>query len=148
MDWSVQRRWEDVEEGQEIPSVEFPLSVYRLVVEAGASRDFNAIHHNTAWAQASGADEMYAATGFLQGMWERTLREFIGLDGDIRKIAGFRMKSFNYVGQTVTIHGKVARKWREGGEGLLELEVWADNGHGVTVGPSIVTVTLPLREAA
>ena len=109
MDWSVQRHWEDVQEGDELPAVAFPLSVYRLVVEAGANRDFNSIHHNSEFARASGAPEMYANTGFLLGMWERALREFIGLDGTIRRIAGFRMKRFNTVGRTVTVRGKVTR---------------------------------------
>ncbi len=143
MDWSVQRHWEDVEEEQEIPSVAFPLTVYRLVVEAGANRDFNSIHHNSEFARATGAPEMYANTGFLLGMWERMLREFIGLDGTIRRVAGFRMKKFNTVGQTVTVRGRVARKWREEGDALLELEVWSEAGEEVTVGPGTVTVTLP-----
>src|SRR5882757_10213967 len=90
MDWSTQRYWEDIAEGDEIPAVSFPLSVYRLVVEAGANRDFNSIHHSSEYARASGAPEMYANTGFLLGMWERTVREFIGLRGSIRHIAGFR----------------------------------------------------------
>jgi hypothetical protein len=47
MDWSEQRYWDDVEEGADVPPVAFPLSVYRLVVEAGANRDFNSIHHNS-----------------------------------------------------------------------------------------------------
>ena len=45
MDWSTQRYWEDISEGDEVPAISFPLSVYRLVVEAGANRDFNSIHH-------------------------------------------------------------------------------------------------------
>lgn len=148
MDWRIQRLWEDVEEGDEIPAVAFPLTVYRLVVEAGANRDFNAIHHNSEFARASGAPEMYANTGFLLGMWERTLREFIGLDGTIRRIAGFRMKKFNTVGQTVTVRGRVARKRREDGDALLDLEVWSEAGGEVTVGPGTVTVTLPDRDAS
>jgi acyl dehydratase len=144
-DWSVQRYWDDVEEAQEIPPVGFPLSVYRLVVEAGANRDFNSIHHNSEFAKASGAPEMYANTGFLLGMWERTVREFIGLDGTIRAIAGFRMRRFNTVGETVVVRGKVARKWREDDAGLLDLEVWSEAGDTVTVGPGTVTVTMPAR---
>lgn len=146
MDWSVQRHFEDVEAGQEIPPVSFPLSVYRLVVEAGANRDFNSIHHNSAFAIASGTDEMYANTTFLLGMWERTVREFIGLGGGIRKIAGFRMRSFNYVGETVTVHGKIKEKRVEDDQGVVELEVWSATPGGVTVGPGTVTVTLPRRE--
>jgi acyl dehydratase len=145
MDWAAQRYWEDVHEGDEVPAVSFPLTVYRLVVEAGANRDFNAIHHNSEAARASGAPEMYANTGFLLGMWERTIREFAGLDGRIRRIAGFRMRRFNTVGQTVVVSGSVKRTWREEGEGLVELELQSAVAGEVTVGPGTVTLALPTR---
>jgi acyl dehydratase len=119
--------------------------VYRLVVEAGANRDFNAIHHNSEFARASGAPEMYANTTFLLGMWERSVREFIGLQGRIRAIKGFRMKSFNVVGQTVTVKGRVDRTWLDGQTALADLEVWSENDQGVSVGPGTVTVSLPRR---
>ncbi len=143
MDWRSQRYWEDVHEGQEIPAVAFPLSVYRLVVEAGANRDFNSIHHNSEFARASGAPEMYANTGFLLGMWERAVREFIGLDGTIRRIAGFRMRKFNAVGHTVVVRGQVKGKRRDEAGALLELEIWSEVEGKVTVGPGTVTVSLP-----
>jgi hypothetical protein len=145
VDWTVQRHWEDVHEGDEVPGVEFPLTVYRLVVEAGANRDFNSIHHNSEVARASGAPEMYANTGFLLGMWERTVREFIGLEGTIRRIAGFRMRRFNPVGQTVVVRGVVTRKWRQETDALVELELRSEVRGEVTVGPGTVTVSLPLR---
>ena len=145
MDWSEQRYWDDVEEGADVPPVAFPLSVYRLVVEAGANRDFNSIHHNSEYARASGAPEMYANTGFLLGMWERTVREFIGLGGSIRRIAGFRMRRFNTVGGTVVVRGRVKSKRREAGDALVELEVWSELEGEPTVGPGIVTVVLPVR---
>jgi len=148
MDWSRQRHWEDVEIGEDVPPVAFPLSVYRLVVAAGANRDFNSIHHNSDFARASGAPEMYANTGFLMGMWERTVREFIGLGGTIRRIAGFRMRSFNVVGDSTVVTGRVARKWIDGDVGLVELEMRSESSVGVTVGPGTVTVTLPLRDRA
>jgi len=147
MDWSAQRRWEDVKEGDDVPAVSFPLTVYRLVVEAGANRDFNAIHHNSEVARASGAPEMYANTGFLLGMWERAIREFAGLDGAVRRISGFRMRRFNTVGQTVVVRGTVAAKRREGDEALVDLELWSEVGGEVTVGPGTVTVALPERRA-
>ena len=145
MDWNEQRYWDDVEEGADVPSVAFPLSVFRLVVEAGANRDFNSIHHNSEYARASGAPEMYAKTGFLLGMWERTVREFIGLGGSIRRIAGFRMRRFNTVGGTVVVRGRVKSKRREAGDALVDLEVWSELGGETTVGPGTVTVVLPVR---
>jgi acyl dehydratase len=143
-DWTRQRTWEEVVEGEELPSLTFPLSVYRLIVAAAGTRDFNAIHHNPAVAQRSGAPDIYANTMFLQGMWERAVREYIGLGGTIRRIGGFRMRVFNTVGDTVVVRGRVKRKWREDATGLLDLEVWSENAGGVSVGPGVVTATLPL----
>lgn len=145
MDWSRQRYWEEIAEGDEVPAIEFPLSIYRLVVEAGANRDFNSIHHNSEYARQTGAPEMYANTIFLQGMWERTVREFIGLSGVIKSLKGFRMKIFNTVGDTVITRGRVKRKWQEGGEAFADLEIWSETSKGISVGPGSVIVTLPHR---
>ncbi len=139
----IQRLFGSVKVGDEIPAVEFPLNVYRLVMEAGANRDFNSIHHNSEYAKATGAPEMYASTSFLLGMWERTVREYIGLAGTIRSIRGFRMKKFNPVGTTVVVRGRVTALEQGDGEGQVELSVWCDNDGEITVGPGVVTVTLP-----
>jgi acyl dehydratase len=139
-------RWyEDVAVGDEIPTVAFPLTVYRLVMEAGANRDFNSIHHNSAYAQSTGAPEMYASTSFLLGMWERAARDWIGLSGTIRAIRGFRMVRFNLVGDTTSVRGRVERTELVGDAGVVHLTVWCENATGVTVGPGTVEVTLPRR---
>ncbi|MET0295021.1 MAG: hypothetical protein ABW042_08380 [Phenylobacterium sp.] len=140
----AQRTWEQAQVGDALGPVAFPLSVYRLVVAAGANRDFNSIHHNSEYAKASGAPEMYANAMFLQGMWERTLRDYMGLAGHLRKLAGFRMNSFNCVGETVVVKGEVVRKWREGALGLVEIRMWSENGARVSVGPGVATISLPL----
>jgi len=145
MDWSKQRCWEDVTEGEVLPTLRFPLTIYRLVMSAGATRDYNAIHHNSEFARKSGAPDMYANGLLLQAMWERSVREYIGLDGVIRALRGFRMKIFNTVGDTVVVQGRVKRKWREGRDALLELEMWSENSRGVSVGPGSMIVTLPSR---
>lgn len=138
-----QRYWEEVTVGEEIPSVSFPLTVYRLVMMAGANRDFNSIHHNSEYAKTTGAPDMYANNTFLQGMWERTIREYIGLAGEIRSIKGFRMRVFNTVGETVVTKGMVVGKRQEGQDFLAEIKIWCENSSGVTVGPGTVVVTLP-----
>jgi len=146
VDWNQQRSWDEVQEGQVLPPVAFPLSVYRLVVTAGANRDFNAIHHNSEYAKASGAPEMYANTTMLLTMWERAIREFIGMRGRIHSVKGFRMSSFNTVDHTVTVKGRVTRTWLEGETGFVELEVWSENEDTVSVGPGIVTASLPRKD--
>src|SRR5699024_1438241 len=135
--------WDDVGMGDELPTQEFPLSVFRLVMAAGSNRDFNSIHHNTEYAQATGAPEMYANNFFLQGMWAKTVREYIGLRGVIKSLEGFRMSSFNTGGDTVVTKGRGQDKWQENGEYVLDLEVWSENTTGVSVGPGTMVVTIP-----
>lgn len=136
---AIQRRLKDVKVGDELTPVSFPITVYRLVMAAGANRDFNSIHHNTEYAQSTGAREMYANTTFLLGMWERAIRDWIGPAGTIHSISGFRMRSFNYAGDTTTVTGKVT-----GIDGAtIRIEMTSSNSAGSTVGPGVVTVSLP-----
>ena len=143
-DYSQQRYWQDVEVGEEVPPLSFAMTMHRFVVQSGASLDFNPIHYNTEVARAEGAPEMYANNVFVQGMWERTVREWMGLDGVIKKMGPFRMKFFSVVGETVTVHGQVSRKWEDGDAHFVELDLAST----VSTGDSVVgkmTVTLPSR---
>ena len=118
-----------------------------MVMAAGANRDFNAIHHSTVAAQRGGAPDAYAMNYFHNGMWERAVREFIGLDGQIRRTGPFRMRVFSPIGDTVVVKGKVVKKYQEGDTNFVELEmqsVLAKRGD-VSVGPGPVLVTLPSR---
>ncbi len=144
-DWSAQLYFEDVKEGDEVPQVAFPITVQRLVMEAGANRDFNGIHHNREIARSYGAPDMFCNNYFLQAMWERTVREYIGLRGVIRKIGPFRMRIFNPVGDTVVVKGHVLRKYQQDGRNVVELKMWSENSRGISVGPGPVVVTLPSR---
>lgn len=124
--------------------VAFPLSLYRLVMAAGANGDLNSIHHNADYARATGAPDAYANVFFLQGMWERCVRDYIGLAGVLRSLNGFRMNSFNTVGSTAVVHGIVKRKWRgEDGDHLIEIEMWTVNGGVISVGPGSIIAALP-----
>ena len=140
-----QRHFEDVAVGDELEPVDFPLSVYRLVMAAGSNRDFNSIHHNTEYARTTGAPEMYANTLFLLGMWERAVRDYIGLAGTVVSIKGFRIRRFNTVGDTTRVQGRVVSTRIDDSAGLVELELRSANSLGVTVGPGQVVVTLPRR---
>lgn len=131
----------DVREGEEIAPVAFPITAYRLVMEAGANRDFNSIHHNTEYARSTGAPEMYANTIFLMGMWERAVRDWMGPAGEFVAIRGFRMRRFNTAGRTTTVRGRVTAV--NPATGLVTLGLHSEDPDGVTVGPGEVDVRLP-----
>ena len=114
--------------GDVLPEISIPITLHRLVLEAGANRDLSMIHHDTRIAQATGAPDAYANTFFLMGMFERQLREFIGLSGRIKKIGPMQMKTFNCVGDVLTLKGKVATVE----EGVITVEQWIESERGVT----------------
>jgi hypothetical protein len=136
----------DVRVGDELDPVAFPLTVYRLIMAAGANRDFNSIHHNSEHARATGAPEMYANTIFLMGMWERAVRDWAGPAGELTAIRGLRMRRFNTVGRTTTVHGAVTAV--DAATGLVTIALRSDDADGITVGPGEVDVRLPGAGAA
>ncbi len=93
--------------GDPLPDIRIPITLHRLVMEAGANRDLSMIHHDTKIAQATGAPDAYANTFFLMGLFERQLREFIGLERRIKKIGPMQMKTFNCVGDVLTVKGEI-----------------------------------------
>ena len=136
---------DDVQVGAELPAVGYALPVYRLVMEAGANRDFNSIHHNSDYARGTGAPDMYANTLFLMGMWERVVRDWVGPSALITAVRGFRMGRFTLAGSTVTVRGTVTAVERA--TGLVTVQMSSSDEQGTTVGPGEVDVRLRLPGA-
>lgn len=114
--------------GDELPEISIPITLHRLVLEAGVNRDLSMIHHDKSVAQATGAPDAYANTFFLMGMFERQLREFIGPTGRIKKIGPMQMKTFNCVGDVLSFKGKVVAI----DDDVVGVEQWVESGRGIT----------------
>jgi acyl dehydratase len=136
------RSYDSVEVGEQLPLLEYPLPLYRLVVAAGATNDLSSIHHNDEFARASGAPSMYASALFLQGMWERLLRDFIGPAGLITAMRDMRLVKFTPVGTVARIEGRVVAKEIREGRRMVDIEVRTVVNGEVTVGPGVCTVVL------
>jgi len=98
------------------------------------------MHHDKEAAIAAGATDVFANTFFLAGMFERLLREWVGLRGLIKKIGPLRMQSFNCVGDTLVFGAKVRAKKEF--EGTVILDLWAFN-NGVQSVVAEATVIVP-----
>ena len=112
--------------GDTLPEISIPITLHRLVMEAGANRDLSMIHHDTKIAQATGAPDAYANTFFLMGMFERQLREFIGVTGRIKKIGPMQMKTFNCVGDVLVVKGTITAIAED--KILIEQTIESDRG--------------------
>lgn len=133
-------RYGDVAVGALIPVTTLPLTLQRLVIEAGVNRDYTPTHHDPALAVASGAPAPYANTPMIMAMLEAGLRNWMGVEGRLLEL-DFRMLKFNVVGSLLKIGGRVAslgpvapdhglddRQWGE-----VRLDCWIDSGTVRTV---------------
>ena len=129
-----------VQVSDELPAISIPITLQRLVMEAGANRDLSLIHHDTRVARATGAPDAFANTYFLMGMFERLMRQWAGPKARIRKIGPLRMMIFNAVGDTVQFMGTVESV--DKAAGTVSLDMWVQSDRGKTVTAKAV-VELP-----
>lgn len=114
--------WEDVKEGDEIPPVDFNLTVQRMVMSAASNRDFATIHHNTTMGKGAGSPDMFLNNVSCLQLWERVISDWIGVSGRVKKVS-FRITHFHAAGDIIHTHGKVIKKWKENGLNLIEAEL-------------------------
>lgn len=119
------RAIEDVGIGEEIPPFSVPLTLQRLVMEAGANRDFTPLHHDREDARATGAADAYANTMFIQAMLEAALRSWMGDRGWLDEL-DIQMDAFNLVGTVVTAYGRVTEVTPNDDGGTVSLDVWLE----------------------
>jgi acyl dehydratase len=136
--------FEDVGEGQELPSLSMDMTVTKLVMAASATRDWQPMHHDRDYARnKSRAKDIFINTGFNMGMMCRAITDWTGPKAFITKLS-FKMERSIYLGDTMTITGKVTGKRVEDGKNLVDVDLLVSNQDGPTT-PASVTVELPLR---
>lgn len=134
--------FEQVNEGADIPAVDFNLTYQRMIMFVGATRNFPGLHHNERVAQKRGA----APGIFLQNnsclmLWERVVSDWMGIYGRVRA-STFRITDFHRAGEIIHVSGKIQQKRQEHGLNLVDLamESMTPRRVGMT---GTVTVALP-----
>ena len=139
-----QVHFEDVKEGQELPSLSMDMTLTKLVMAASATRDWQPMHHDRDYARnRSKAKDIFVNTGFNMGMMCRAITDWAGPRAFITKLS-FKMERSIYLGETMTITGKVTGKRVEDGKNLVDVDLLVSNQDGPTT-PASVTVELPAR---
>src|SRR5688500_13797523 len=101
--------WNEVNEGDEIPKfVVDKLSRTDIVKYAGASGDFNPIHHDQTFAETAGYPTVFAHGMLSAGFVSKCLTAFVGR-ANVRRV-GVSFRSQVWPGDTITCSGKVTRK--------------------------------------
>lgn len=134
----------DVREGQEIPPfVVEHLTRTDLVRYAGASGDFNPIHHDEEFARMAGNPSVFGHGMLTAGLVAKCLTDLVGVENLRRYKVRFATRV--WPGDTITCGGTVTRAYEEGGERRIDGEVYARNQKGEVAVSGSFTAALPSR---
>jgi acyl dehydratase len=141
--------WEDVEEGEALPSFTYELSLLRLVAFVRASGLYDFVHFDAAYARMAGARDAFISTPHVAGLFGRLLTDWSGPEGVIRSLV-FSMRTQSCTGDMLKVTGRVGRRYRgEDGAYLVDLAD-LNIGHAVAAQAATATATmaLPSRSGA
>ena len=135
--------FDDVNEGDEAPVVAHELTRTDLVMYAGASGDFNPMHHDEVRAKEAGLPSVFGHGMFSAGLLATAITDFVGV-GNVRNYK-VRFVKQTWPGETFKTQVKVTGKRKEDGANLVDLEATLVNQDGEVKVAGEATAELPSR---
>lgn len=137
--------FEDVTEGQEIPSLKKDVSTVNILMYLASVWLMDRIHFDQPFATKRRGLPGVVAPGNMGGdYYAQLLSEFAGEGGQVHSMS-FQFRSFMLADDVLTVGGKIVKKYLSDGKGLVELELWITNQGNVNCVPGKGLVALPLR---
>jgi acyl dehydratase len=135
--------FEDVTEGDEAPVVTHELTRTDLVQYAGASGDFNPMHHDEVKAQAAGLPSVFGHGMFSAGFLAKAVTDYVGVGALTNYKVRFAKQT--WPGETFTTKITVKAKRKENGSNLVDLDATLLNQDGEVKVSGEATAALPSR---
>ena len=135
--------FDDVNEGDEAPVVSHQLTRTDLVMYAGASGDFNPMHHDEVKAKEAGLPSVFGHGMFTAGLLATAVTNYVGI-GNLKSYK-VRFTKQTWPGETLTSKIAVTGKRKEDGESLVDLDVTLANESGEVKVAGSAVAALPSR---
>lgn len=127
--------------GDEVPSWQSPpLDRLQLARYAGASGDFNPLYLDEPFARAAGFRSVIVPGPLAMGALSQMLTEW--LKGPLLRRLNAKFLKILWPGDTLTCHGRVTGKRREGTDYLVEIDLWIENQEGEMAVRGMATAAL------
>jgi hydroxyacyl-ACP dehydratase HTD2-like protein with hotdog domain len=139
-----QVHFEDINEGDEIPTLVKNCSTQQLVQWAAASGDFYQIHYDPDFARSTGLEGIIVHGALKNAFLGQLLHDWVGAKGTVKKF-GCSYRGMDLPVQDITCRGVISKKYQEGDQNFVELEIWTENPQGQKTTPGSAVVTLPSR---
>ncbi len=122
-------KWESVNVGDELPKyVHEKVTRTDLVKYAGASGDYNPMHHDDTIATQVGNPSVFGHGMLTAGLMARVVKDWFGPEA-LRKLS-VRFAKQVWPGETLTFTAVVTGKHTEDGVDLVDLDLSAKNADG------------------
>ena len=92
--------------GQALPLLELEITPTVIIAAALASRDFERVHHDRTFAQASGMKDIFLNILATNGFVVRYVTDWAGPDAVVKQ-STIRLGVPHYAGETLTLTGEV-----------------------------------------
>lgn len=135
--------FEDVNEGDVAPARTHTLTRTDLVKYAGASGDFNPMHHDEVKAKAGGQPSVFGHGMFSMGLLATAVTDYVGVGNLTHYKVRFARQT--WPDEELTTKIVVSGKRKEDGKNLVDLEVSLANGAGEDKVVGEATAALPSR---
>ena len=135
---------EDVNEGDEIPNLKKNCSTQQLVQWAAGSGDFYQIHYDKDFAQSTGLKDIIVHGALKNAFLGQLLHDWVGEQGQVKKF-GCNYRGMDDAKQEIICRGVITKKYDEGDQHFVELDIWTENPEGKKTSPGTAVVTLPSR---
>ena len=135
--------YEDVSEGDEAPVKRHTLTRTDLVRYAGASGDYNPMHHDEILATGAGQPSVFGHGMFSMGILGSALTDFVGA-GTLTHYK-VRFSRQTWPGEELITKIVVTAKRTDGDQALVDLECSLMNGDGEVKVVGEATAALPTR---
>lgn len=112
--------WDDVNEGDALPTMSKTVHATNIVYGALVSRDFQPVHHDHSAARRQGNKDVFMNILTTNGWTSRYLTDWTGPTGELKKMS-LALRASCYPGDLFVWNGKITRKYVEGGEHLVEV---------------------------
>lgn len=137
--------FEDVREGEDLPTgYSLHLDALRWHLQTSGTQDYHRQHHDLEFARKQGQPNVFLNTGFYHAALSRVVIDWMGDEGWLQKF-NMQMRKMNFPGDTLTVKGKVTKKYVKDGKGHVDCEIWAENQREGITTPGSATIVLPLR---
>ena len=147
--------FEDIKEGDEIPQLVKNCSTQQLVMWAAGSGDFYQIHYDPGFATGTGLKDIIVHGALKNAFLGQLVQDWVGEKGRIVRY-GCSYRGMDFPNQDIVCRGIITKKYQDGGENRIDLEIWCETGKALDDGrpknpegqkttPGTATVALPSR---